>query len=442
MRAGVDTNTESAADSGPHRAARGTQAVEMPASVVSDPVTYRWVILAVLWITYVVVFLSRLSVGPLAPFFRDELGIGSTQVGLVMSAAALGYTLTQIPVGWFVDRIGARWPIAIGEVIAGLCMIGVSMSTSYGWLLGLMLATGMGCGFLMPATTQAVVVWFPRRERATVMGVKQTAVNIGGIVGAATLPVVAVAWGWRTGFLGVGLLAIAIALLSLLFYRDPERGVAASTAIPNQTAPAATGAQRPSLRALMRQRNIWLVATAGLFMNWVEMAILGHFVLYGKDVLGLSAIFAGGLLATAETAGAISRPASGVVSDWLFHGARKPVFLIFAVLATALCLLVALAGHDLGKLLYPVVFLLGIGTVGFGAIFFTMISEFGGRTGAGTASALGSTVSMVGSIVGPPAFGLIVDASGSYRLAWLSLMLFGAIAVAALLMVREDQQDV
>lgn len=411
------------------------------AAIASVP--YRWVILAVLWVTYVVVFLSRLSVGPLAPFFRDELGIGSTQVGLVMSAAALGYTLTQIPVGWFVDRIGARWPIAIGELIAGACMIAVSMSTSYGWLLGLMLATGMGCGFLMPATTQAVVVWFPRRERATVMGVKQTAVNIGGILGAATLPLIAVAYGWRTGFFVVGVLAIVIGLVSLLFYRDPPTAPTAATATPATTAAAAPlEAERPGLRALMRQRNIWLVATAGLFMNWVEMAILGHFVLYANDVLGVTAVFAGGLLATAETAGAISRPASGVVSDWLFRGARRPVFLIFAVIATALCLVIAIAGHSLGVLLYPVVFLLGIGTVGFGAIFFTMISEFGGRTGAGTASALGSTVSMIGSILGPPAFGMIVDASGSYRLAWLSLVVFGAIAVAALMMVREGEQRV
>jgi MFS family permease len=118
------------------------------------------------------------------------------------------------------------------------------------------------------------------------------------------------------------------------------------------------------------------------------------------------------------------------------------VFLIFAVVATALCLVMGLAGETLGVLLYPVVFLLGIGTVGFGAIFFTMISEFGGRTGAGTASALGSTVSMVGSILGPPAFGLIVDMSGSYRLAWLSLVFFGSIAIVALLLVREGQQDV
>ncbi|NIN00109.1 MAG: MFS transporter, partial [candidate division Zixibacteria bacterium] len=76
---------------------------------------YRWVILGVLWITYIVVFLNRLSVGPLAPFFKDDLGITSTQVGLVMSAASFGYMLSIFPIGWVVDRIGARWPIMMGE---------------------------------------------------------------------------------------------------------------------------------------------------------------------------------------------------------------------------------------------------------------------------------------------------------------------------------------
>ncbi len=50
---------------------------------------YRWVILGVLWITYIVVFLNRLSVGPLAPFLKEDLAINSTQIGLIMAAVFL-----------------------------------------------------------------------------------------------------------------------------------------------------------------------------------------------------------------------------------------------------------------------------------------------------------------------------------------------------------------
>lgn len=184
---------------------------------------YRWVILGVLWTTYIVVFLNRLSVGPLAPFFKEDLGITSAQVGLIMSAASFGYMITLLPMGWVVDRIGARWPMVIGELIAGVAMITLFFAPSYIWLLVLMFATGMGCGFLMPSTTQGVVVWFPAKERATVMGLKQTAVNIGGIITAVTLPVVALALGWRYGFLFLGIIAIAIAVTALTLYKEPPR---------------------------------------------------------------------------------------------------------------------------------------------------------------------------------------------------------------------------
>lgn len=165
---------------------------------------YRWVILGVLWTAFIVVFLNRLSVGPLGPFLKQDLGITSAQVGLVISAAAFGIVVTMFPVGWVVDRIGARWLMVIGELIAGISMLALFFVPSYIWLLILMFVVGLGCGFLMPSTTQGVVVWFPPRERATVMGLKQTAVNIGGIISAATLPAVALALGWRYGFLFLG----------------------------------------------------------------------------------------------------------------------------------------------------------------------------------------------------------------------------------------------
>ena len=99
---------------------------------------YRWVILGVLWTTFIVVYLHRLSIGPLAPFFKEELGITNAQVGLVMSAAAFGYMVSMFPIGFVVDKIGARWLLIIGELIAGTSMIALFSVPSYLWLLILM----------------------------------------------------------------------------------------------------------------------------------------------------------------------------------------------------------------------------------------------------------------------------------------------------------------
>ena len=337
---------------------------------------YRWVILGVLWISYIVVFLNRLSIGPLAPFLKDDLGINSTHVGLVMSAASLGYMFTMFPVGWAVDKIGARWPIVMGEMIAGACMIALFFASSYLYLLVFMFITGMGCGFLFPSTTQGVVVWFPPRERATVMGLKQTSVNIGGMITAATLPAVALALGWRYGFLFIGLLAIVIGVLSLTFYKEPS--------------PSSYSASNPTVdenpvpvREIIKNREIWLLAWCGLCLTWVEMALVAHLVLYLTEVFLFSVITAGGLAAITEIAGAIARPGSGLLSDRAFNGNRKRVFMLMAGITCITCLIIGFFGPELAWTLYPILFVLGMGSKSFGGIHLTLVSEIGGRRGPG-----------------------------------------------------------
>jgi len=397
---------------------------------------YRWVILGVVWIAYLVVFLNRLSIGPLAPFLKEELGISSAQVGMVMSAAGIGFMVTMLPAGWFVDRVGARWAIMTGELIAGTSMLVMFFAPSYTSLLILMFATGLGCGFLSPSSVQAVVAWFPIRERATVIGFKQTAVSIGGMITAATLPAVALSLGWRYGFLFLGIMAIAIGITSFILYKEPPRPAG------TDSTELATSPQPVTLLELIKSREIWLVGLSCFCLCWVEFAAIAHLVLYLTEMLLFPVVIAGGLLAMAEAAGAITRPGSGLLSDRVFNGNRKPVFILMAGTACAMCLLLALFGSHLSWAIYPVLFLLGMGGIGFGGIALTLMSELGGRYGAGKAVGISGTVAMAGTVLGPIAFGYIVDISGSYRLAWLSLTFLAAICVLLLLFVREEQRKI
>lgn len=396
---------------------------------------YRWVILGVLWVSYLVVFLNRLSIGPLAPFLKDDLGINSTHVGLVMSAASFGYMFTMFPVGWAVDKIGARWPIVMGEMIAGVCMIALFFTTSHLYLLVFMFVTGMGCGFLFPSTTQGVVVWFPPRERATVMGLKQTAVNIGGMITAATLPAVALDLGWHYGFLFIGLLAIVIGVLSFIFYKEPSPSSCSASSPAVDETPM-------SVREILKNREIWLLAFCGFCLTWVEMTLVAHLVLYFTEVLLFSVITAGGLAAMTELAGAIARPGSGLLSDRAFNGNRKQVFMLMAGITCITCLIIGFFAPQLAWPLYPVLFFLGMGSKGFGGIHLTLASEMGGPRGAGKAVGFVGIITLAGGVVGPPLFGLIVDSSHSYTLAMLSLALLSAVSLLLLVFVREEHRKI
>jgi sugar phosphate permease len=323
----------------------------------------------------------------------------------------------------------------IGELIAAASMMALFFVPSYRWLLLLVFVTGAGCGFLAPSTTQAVVIWFPLKERATVMGFKQTAVSLGGMVGAATLPALALAKGWRYGFLFLGLTALAVGLMSLVLYREPPHA-------PEDTTRSRPAAQVIPLLEILKNREIWLVAMGAFFLNWVEMAMITHFVLYLTQSLLYSVIVAGGLLASAELAGAVARPVSGLMSDRLFGGRRKPVFMGFSAIASCMCLLLGLFGPRLGWAIYPVILILGIGAIGFGGVYLTLLSELGGRGGAAKAAGLGSTIAVGGSLLGPPSFGHIVDLTGSYDIAWLSLAVAGALSVILLTFVNEAKRKI
>jgi MFS family permease len=64
--------------------------------------------------------------------------------------------------------------------------------------------------------------------------------------------------------------------------------------------------------------------------------------------------------------------------------------------------------------------------------------------GAGLARqwASGGVITIAGGAIGPPFFGYMVDATGSYRWAWLSLALVSALCVLLLVLVREEHRKI
>ncbi|MFC1932875.1 MFS transporter [Chloroflexota bacterium] len=399
---------------------------------------YRWVILGICWLAYLVVFLERLSIPPLAPFLKEDLGLTSAQVGLFMSAAAAGYATMLIPAGWLVDRIGVRRMLLIGELIGGIFIMGMFTITTFTGGLIFMFLAGLGMGCLMPSTTKAVVVWFPLKERATAMGIKQTALNVGGIVMASTMPTLALALSWRYGFVIIGVVGIIIGIVSFIMYREPSQGASLDTSEPT----IASGT-RPSVREIFRGREIWLVIVTGFCMCFVEFSAMTHFVLYSKDVLLLPVVTAGFFLAFLEGGGAFGRPISGLISDRLWHGSRKGIYILMCGIACAVCIIFVFLGPGSPSwLIIPLCLVFGFTGIGWAGLHLTLVGELAGKELAGTVTGMVAAFSVIGNIVGPPAFGHLVDITGSYQMSWQLLAFVAAIAAISLIFVREEKRRI
>ena len=300
---------------------------------------YRFVALGVVWCAYLVVFLSRLCVGPLSPFLKDSFDLSNAQIGGLTSATAVAYMPTLVLAGWLADRIGVRRALIIGTLITGVSVGAVAFAPSYGVMVLLLACSGFGCGFIYPTAVKAIMLWFPQRERATAVGVNQSAVNVSGMLGAAIMPALALSFGWQSGFVLASVMAFAICGVAIAFYREPRPGEsaaereawpAAGLAEPEQGLPLVTGdacldraAVNPGFLAVVRSRDILLLGFAAMFLCMVEFSALAHLVLFLKVDWAYTAVAAGGLLAFCQAAGAIGKPLSGLLSDRLLGGRRR-----------------------------------------------------------------------------------------------------------------------
>lgn len=371
-----------------------------PTLVAPRPSSYRFVALGVVWCAYLVVFLSRLCVGPLAPFLKQSFDLSNAQIGGLTSATAVTYAPTLLLAGWLVDRIGVRRALVIGSLVTGVFVGAVALAPSYGLMLLLLALSGLGCGFIYPSAVKAVMVWFPRQERATAIGVNQAAVNVSGMLGAAIMPALALSVGWQAGFLVAAAMAFAVCVLAAAVYRDPggeitgrvaaERltgkavgrsvghAVASTTPVVyeiEQGLPSVTGdeqadraAVRPGFLAVVRSRDILLLGVAAMFLCMVEFAALAHLVLFLHLDWTYSVVAAAGLLALCQAAGAFGKPLSGLVSDRLLRRRRKAPLLALTGLAGLACAILALIGPGQTWQLWAALLMLGVGAVGWGGL--------------------------------------------------------------------------
>ena len=403
---------------------------------------YRWVVLGVAWMSYLTVFLVRLSIGPLAPFLKETLDLSNAQVGSLMSATGITYVPTLIAAGWLVDRIGVRRMLVTGTLIVSLCALAIFFTPSYRNMFIILALSGLGAGCIWPSAVKAIISWFPLRERATALGINQTAVNVGGIIGASLLPTIAIILGWRYGFLFLGFGALAICLSCAIFYRDApqEDLLPAAGNTPNNVL------LKPSTTRLtidlFKSRDIWMLWLAGYFICTVEWAIMANLVLYLNEELLIGVVAAGGLLAMTEAAGAFGKPASGLISDRLLGGRRKIVFIFMGSTASIICLAMGVISYDLRWLLYPALFILGAMAIGWGGLYATLAGELAGKESVGMASGVVGAALVLGVMTGPPLFGYIVDSTGSFQIAWLVMALFGVVSVLFMTLIREHKKRI
>jgi MFS family permease len=112
-----------------------------------------------------------------------DLGISGFQVGILLSANTFLTTLLQAPIGHCADRIGHVKSLTTGSVIAAIAVAGIGWSNSFGQLIALSIALGLAGSLIVPSGSALAVSLGRKRGMGTVMGLFNSALSFGTMIG-------------------------------------------------------------------------------------------------------------------------------------------------------------------------------------------------------------------------------------------------------------------
>ena len=164
-------------------------------------------------------FLSHfyiLLLPPLFPVLRDVYGVGFTELGIAITAFSLTTGITQAPIGFLVDRYGARSILIAGVAVESVAIALIGVFPVYSALVALLMLAGLANAVYHPAD-YAILNASVAKER---MGRAFSIHTFAGYLGAALAPVTMIAlmnWtDWRTALIICGLVGVLVAVIMAL----------------------------------------------------------------------------------------------------------------------------------------------------------------------------------------------------------------------------------
>jgi sugar phosphate permease len=362
--------------------------------------SYRWAVLAAGTFAQAAFSSVAFALAVLAPALREEYDLTLTEIGIVLAAEWVGLTLALLPWGFAVDRFGERWTLALGLTLCAGCLTAAAFASSFEWLVVFLGLGGIAGGSVQSGSGRAVMRWFSARERGFALGVRQTAVPIGGVVAAVVLPLLETPRAgllFLAGFVLVGAVAGALVLRS-----GSEEHIEAT-----------------DVEITLRDRRLWLACWgSGLYLV-AQVAMMGFVVLFLHDEHGFSNAQAAAVFGVGQVLAAALRLAVGRWSD-IVRARVRPLRQIGVAVTVALAAVAVLSNASPWLLVPALVLATGM-SMAWNGLSYTVAAELGGRR-SGAAIGFQQTVLSAIGVVSPVAFAAVVSAtswSGAFALASL-----------------------
>jgi MFS family permease len=330
----------------------------------------------------------------LFPFLKAQLGVGYIELGLALTVFAVVSGLTQAPIGYLADHIGARKILLLGLTLGGFALIMLGLHLSYPWLIASAVLLGLANSVYHPADYAILSAHMDAARMGRAFSIHTFAGFLGGAVAPATVAGLAATVGGRGALIATGAVGPLVALL-LVMVGLPDAS-AADRGSDGARAPQ-QAIVTPALIVLTIFFMLLSLSNAGIGNFGVVALMSGYGVLFSTANIALTAflgasavgVLAGGLLAD-------HTQRHGQVAAACFAINAAIVLLIATIALPPLPLTAAMAGAGfLGGVIAPSRDMLVRNAAPAGA--------------AGRAFGIVSTGFNIGGIISPLLFGWIMD---------------------------------
>jgi len=144
-----------------------------------------WIVLTLVLCLNVAAMFTIASMPPLFSEIITEIELSRAQMGSLMGMIVLAAFIFAPIGGMLSDRIGCRWAVGIGILMAAVAGgLRAIADTPFG-LIACMFAVGMGFNIVTPSIPKVFGLWFPPARLAFVNGISMAGVGLGGAVATA-----------------------------------------------------------------------------------------------------------------------------------------------------------------------------------------------------------------------------------------------------------------
>jgi MFS family permease len=364
---------------------------------------------------------NAMRIGPVTFIeeLRDRYGVDYAGVGNVVGAYTLAYGFAQLAAGLLADRLGSRRLMLVGLGLGAAGSAAFAVTETYSLALAARLLMGIAGGCLYTPTITYTFATFPSALRGRAMGFAEAGVGAGQVLALLGLPILFQAIGLTPAFLAVPAAAVGLAL---------------AVALRLPSIPPASQATRGSFRALVRERDFWILAVGFAFVGMLaQVAVLAWMPTYLRQVHAFGVVGAGLSTGIVVTGLMLFSPVFGILSDRLT--ARRPVMLVGCLLALAGFVILLLTSHPWVAVVEALMVSASMAaTIPMQVVF---ASERFRAVGAGTAIGLVNTGGQIAASLGGPLYGALLDRGLGFGAVWGLATALGALRVLAVLGIRE-----